>query len=159
MDKTSLFPIPRGNHFKRGIDLPLQEEWEIPEIETLLAINDIGLETAPGPDGFNNQVLKEGGAPMVTILNIIFNISLKTSTIPTDWKEALITPIYKSKEKSDPSNYRPISLTSQVAKSMEKIIKKKIVTYLNPIPHDLFRLSVYTCRGKFGPHVRSPGSR
>ena len=69
---------------------------------------------------------------MVTILNIIFNISLKTSTIPKDWKDALIiTPIYKSKEKSDASNYRPISLTSQVAKAMEKILKRKIVSYLN----------------------------
>ena len=68
---------------------------------------------------------------MATILNIIFNISLKTSTIPKEWKEAMITPIYKSKEKSVAANYRPISLTSQVAKAMEKILKGKIVNYLN----------------------------
>ena len=132
LNTNSLFPIPRGNSHKRGIDLPLQEEWEIPEIETILAINDIGIETAPGPDGFNDKLLKEGGSPMATILNIIFNISLKTSTIPKEWKEAMITPIYKSKEKSVAANYRPISLTSQVAKAMEKILKKKIVTYLKP---------------------------
>ena len=31
-------------------------------------------------------------------------------------------------------------------------------SFVNPIPHDLFRLSVYTCRGKFYPQVRSPVS-
>ena len=130
-ETKSLFPIPRGNSHKKGIDIPLEEEWEIQEIDTTLAINDIELDTAPGPDGFTEKMLKEGGTPMAKILTTIFNISLKTSTIPKEWKEAMITPIYKSKARSDAANYRPISLTSQVAKAMEKILKKKIVNYLN----------------------------
>ena len=131
IETRALFPIPRGNSHKKGIDLPLEEEWEIQEIDTILAINDIGIDTAPGPDGFTEKMLKEGGTPMATILTTIFNISLKTSTIPKEWKEAMIAPIYKSKERSVAANYRPISLTSQVAKAMEKILKRKIVNYLN----------------------------
>ena len=131
IETDSLFPIPRGNSHKIGIDMPLEEEWTIQEIDTILAIQDIELDTAPGPDGITEKMLKAGGTPMAKILTTIFNISLKTSTIPKEWKEAMITPIFKSKSRSDAANYRPISLTSQIAKAMDKILKKKIVNYLN----------------------------
>ncbi|KAI0241542.1 hypothetical protein LSAT2_023838, partial [Lamellibrachia satsuma] len=48
--------------------------------------------------------------------------------VPVDWKSANVTPIYKKKgTKSQTSNYRPVSLTSQVSKVMEAIIRDEIV--------------------------------
>jgi hypothetical protein len=50
--------------------------------------------------------------------------------VPEDWKTATVTPIYKKGQKSDPSNYRPVSLTSVPCKVMETIIKEKIMDHL-----------------------------
>ncbi|CAB4037501.1 Hypothetical predicted protein, partial [Paramuricea clavata] len=48
-----------------------------------------------------------------------------------DWKVAKVTPIYKSGEKSDCGNYRPISVISTIAKIFEKIVYTQILDYLN----------------------------
>ena len=57
-------------------------------------------------------------------LKIIFSHSLSSSLIPTYFKEAAIIPVSRSGDKSLPSNYRPISLTSVLSKVIDKIICK-----------------------------------
>jgi hypothetical protein len=57
--------------------------------------------------------------------------SLRNADIPPQWKEAVITPIYKGKgDKSNPAQYRPISLTSQIIKLLERIIRVYLIWYL-----------------------------
>jgi hypothetical protein len=46
----------------------------------------------------------------------VFQTSLISGTVPSDWKEALITPLFKKGERNVASNYRPVSLTSVVSK-------------------------------------------
>jgi len=46
----------------------------------------------------------------------VFQTSLDSGTVPSDWKEALITPLFKKGERNVASNYRPVSLTSVVLK-------------------------------------------
>ena len=58
-------------------------------------------------------------APMLTI---IFQKSLTSRTIPSDWKHANVCPVYKKGDKHDPKNYRPISLTCICCKLCEHII-------------------------------------
>ena len=41
-----------------------------------------------------------------------------------------ITPIFKNGDKSDPENYRPISLTSHLIKIFERVIRNKLVCHL-----------------------------
>ena len=50
--------------------------------------------------------------------------------MPKEWKEANIVPIYKKGKKSDPNNYRPVSLTSTVSKIMKTILRDEIVSLL-----------------------------
>jgi len=47
-----------------------------------------------------------------------------------DWKAAYITPVYKKDAKSNVSNYRPISLTCQLCKTFEAIVRDAIVNHL-----------------------------
>ena len=50
--------------------------------------------------------------------------------MPSDWKKANVTPLYKKGSKKEPGNYRPVSLTSIPDRVLESIIKKQMVRYL-----------------------------
>ena len=53
-----------------------------------------------------------------------------TGIVPSDWKRANITPIYKKDDKKDPENYCPVSLISILCKIMESIIKYHLLKHL-----------------------------
>ena len=74
---------------------------------------------ASGPDLISPRLLKEGATILSKPLSIIFNRSLLQGYFPT--KDANVTDIYKKADKSMPSNYRPISLLSQIRKAYEKV--------------------------------------
>ncbi|XP_015768412.1 PREDICTED: RNA-directed DNA polymerase from mobile element jockey-like [Acropora digitifera] len=64
-------------------------------------------------------------------LALIFNRSIETSIFPDEWKSARITPLYKKcGNRSDPSNYRPISIIPVVAKVFERIAYDQVYRYL-----------------------------
>jgi hypothetical protein len=61
----------------------------------------------------------------------LFQSSVKTGTVPTDWREAIVTPVFKKGTKSKPENYRPISLTCILSKVLEHIIVSSIMNHLD----------------------------
>ena len=61
----------------------------------------------------------------------IFNQSIDSGIFPAYWKNAKITPLFKKVgSRSDPSNYRPISIIPFVAKVFEGIVDQ-LYHYLN----------------------------
>ena len=92
----------------------------------------VGLKTpsAPGPDTVNPRMLKECAELVSQPLLMIFTGSLSSGYLPKDWRRANITPIFKKGCRTDPLNYRPVSLTSVVSKVLEKLIREKIVMFL-----------------------------
>ena len=78
---------------------------------------------APGPDGIGSHILKETADCLAKPLARIFQCSLKENYIPPDCKSANVTPIFKKAPKSVPANYHPVSLTSQLCKLMESMIR------------------------------------
>ena len=63
-------------------------------------------------------------------LNIIYNRSLREGEVPNDWRDAKVSPIFKSGSRAVPCNYRPVSLTCVLCKVLESIIRDKLVGYL-----------------------------
>ncbi|CAJ0917801.1 unnamed protein product [Ranitomeya imitator] len=57
--------------------------------------------------------------------------SIATGSVPQDWRIANVVPIFKKGSKSEPGNYRPVSLTSIVGKIFEGFLKDVILDYLN----------------------------
>jgi len=55
---------------------------------------------------------------------------LEEEKVPEDWKEAYVIPLYKGVSKSSVSNYRPVSLTSQICKLFEANVKDNMVEFL-----------------------------
>jgi len=62
---------------------------------------------------------------------MIFTRSLRCGTLPHIWKTTNVSPVFKKKgSRSDPNNYRPISLTSVVVKVMETFVRDAIMCHL-----------------------------
>ena len=93
----------------------------------LLALNG---NKAPGPDALHPHLLKLCAASLTTPLFLLAQQSLTSGLLPDLWKRAHVTPIHKKRCKFQPSNYRPISLTSQVVKLIESVIREQLWDHL-----------------------------
>lgn len=85
-------------------------------------ISNLDINKGPGPDGIPPVVLKNCSHSLALPLFYLFSLSLATGNFPDVWKRAYVTPIFKSGNKSDPSNYRPITILSAIPKALEKIV-------------------------------------
>ena len=93
----------------------------------------MGLATdkSAGPDGMHPMLLKSCAQAIAWPLSLIFSASFNEGEVPTDWKIASIAPIYKKKgRRTDPANYRPVSLTSVPCKIMESMIKVRMTKFI-----------------------------
>jgi hypothetical protein len=94
---------------------------------------------APGVDGLVPLILVKTACVVCKPITGIFQASLRTGIVPVDWRRANVTAIFKQGKRDVPGNYRPVSLTCQICKIMESIIKDKIVEHLDHL--DLIKKS------------------
>ena len=85
---------------------------------------------APGPDGITPRVLKELAFEIAPSLALIFQRSYDSGIVPSCWKIANVSPVYKKGEHYNPGNYRLISLTSIPCKVMEHIVVSNMMNHL-----------------------------
>ena len=104
-------------------------EVTVPGVEKLL--RDLNPHKAAGPDQISPAILKNLSHQIAPILQNIFNKSLATGELPEIWKQANVSPIYKKGPRSDPANYRPISLTCICCKILEHIIASNVMKFFN----------------------------
>ena len=97
------------------------------------SIHELSSTSAAGPDGVPSSLLLKCAAQLAPTLK--FSQSLTHGFIPSSFKIAAITPVFKSSTKTSPSNYRPISLTSTIIKVFERIFRKQVVTFTNRQGH------------------------
>jgi len=64
-------------------------------------------------------------------LTRIINLPLATGVVPQNMKIAKVIPIFKSGDRTLFTNYRPISIITVYSKILERIISKKLITFLN----------------------------
>jgi len=84
---------------------------------------------ASGPDGISNAILKIAADELAPVLTRLYQQSLDSGEVPSDWREALVVPVFKKGEKHLPSNYRPVSLTSVVCKVLEHIVYSSVMRF------------------------------
>ena len=98
--------------------------------DVIKAINEFDANKASGPDGISPKLIKEGKHELAYPYTKLFNLSIRLQKFPDSYKLSNVIPIHKNDSKTNPKNYRPISLISIQGKLMEKIINKKLNEYL-----------------------------
>ena len=103
---------------------------DITEEMVLKILTDLNVTKSPGPDGIHNKVLHELRDILSKPLARFFTMTLQEGKVPSYWKEANVTPLFKKGNKHLAENYRPVSLTSTVCKIMETIVKRKVMDHM-----------------------------
>ena len=118
-------PPPMEDKYKKPIqDITIS----VDGIRKLLS--NINPNKAHGPDAIPNIILKTCADNIAPALTTIFQASLDTGTLPTDWRQANISSIYKKGDKHQASNYRPVSLTSVCCKILEHVVCRHLMNHL-----------------------------
>ena len=97
------------------------------EVESVLKALPIGKAT--GPDGINKCILRELAHELSPPLCSLFNQSLILGIVPDIWKKSHMCPIPKGGDRTAVSNYRPISLLSNINKVLEQIVFKYLYNH------------------------------
>ena len=90
--------------------------------------------TAPGPDNIPVIVLKMCAPELSPVLSKLFNKCLAYGCFPSCWKCASVVPAFKnSGERSDPGNYRPISLLPTISKVFESLMNAAMTDHFESL--------------------------
>ncbi len=130
-------------------NIPVAEEMEggildsitITEKAVREQIQNLKTDSAAGPDEIGPKLLQELESVLTRPLTWIFRESINSGEVPAEWRSANVTPILKKGAKSDPGNYRPVSLTSVCCKLLESILRDALMDHLtvnnllNPSQH------------------------
>ncbi len=93
--------------------------------------NSLKPKKSSGYDGISNILLKSVIKELQYPLTIVFNKSFKEGVFPSKMKLAEVIPLYKLKGKKDSmNNYRPVSLLPVISKILERLIQKRISSFL-----------------------------
>ena len=109
---------------------PVIDKIEVSVTQVSKLLSDVNIHKSMGPDGIHPRFLKECYKEIAEPITLIIEESLATGLVPGYWRLAMICPIFKKGTKTDPLNYRPVSLTCIICKICEIIVREKIVLHL-----------------------------
>jgi hypothetical protein len=88
-------------------------------------------KTSAGYDGISSRIIKHCMNAVSRPINHICNASLNEGVFPDRLKYAIVKPIHKKGDKTDVSNYRPISLLTTLSKIFEQVMYRRLSQHLN----------------------------
>ena len=94
-------------------------------------INKLDLTKATGLDDLGPRIIKLAVNSLSPSIARLINKSIESGKFPSQLKIAKVFPVFKGGEKSDPSNFRPISILPTISKIFEKHVNKHLMAYLN----------------------------
>ncbi len=111
---------------------------EIELIEEVAAVlRNLDPNKASGPDGIPCRLLEEVTQEIAPSLCSLFNLSLSLGVVPTEWKFANISPVFKKEDPTLESNSRPISLLCVLSKVLERCVFNHCYFHLSPLLYHL----------------------
>ncbi|MFN9111616.1 MAG: RNA-directed DNA polymerase [Bacteroidota bacterium] len=102
----------------------------IQDSEVAVAIHRLKSQKAASEDNVIDEMIKHGGEPMVPVLARLLNFVFLTQWIPQDWEVGIIFPLFKKGSRSDPGNYRGITVSSVLYKTLSILLNNRIVHWI-----------------------------
>ena len=103
----------------------------ITESEVYQNLASLDPHKAMGCDEISPKVLKHCALPLYQPLHRLFSLCLAQNFVPLEWRTHLIKPIFKSGDRNNIRNYRPISLLCVVSKILERIVYNHLIDFVN----------------------------
>lgn len=100
-------------------------------VELKTFVDSLSTRKSSGDDVVTARILKDNFSSISSVLLYLFNLSLVSGCFPEILKSATVVPIFKKGNKLSKENYRPISLLPVMSKLFEKIIKTRLLSFLN----------------------------
>ena len=120
------FTVPKVyNLISLSLVIDVDEDFIFKELANL------NVSKSTGPDNIPARFLRDGASVLKIPVTYIVNLSINTSTVPSDLKQAKVIPLFKKNNKADVGNYRPVSILSIVSKVLEKSVYVQLEKYLN----------------------------
>ena len=88
--------------------------------------------SSPGPCDIPNWFLKKLGLPLAEVMVNIINRSMRSGYVPKVMKVGKQTPVHKGGEICI-KNYRPITVCLSIAKILEKVVRDRVIKYINRV--------------------------
>lgn len=127
-------------NFRPWRQLPRNVELTLAEVRC--ALQNLEPNKGSGPDHIPNRLLKARPSAIAQLLLILFNHSLRTGKFPSCWKDGLLTPLFKSGDLSEATNYRGIVILSVIL----KLFKKLVTHLLESMFSDLIQISTVSVK-------------
>ena len=138
----ALPPVTEDPHFllkraleKWGAAAQSREKFSLQEIttqKTNLLISKLGTSKSFGHDNLDSLSLKLASEHLLIPITFLINLSIRSRKFATQWKVGKVIPLFKGKglTRTNPSNYRPISLLPVISKLVERIVQEQMLDFL-----------------------------
>ena len=93
-------------------------------------LSKLRADKASGVDELSPRLLLHFPDEILVPVCMLFEKSLREGQVPEDWRRANVVPIYKAGDRGKAKNYRPVSLTCQLCKVFEKLVRDELVEHL-----------------------------
>ena len=120
---------------------------KVNSVSVLKILKEFKTNKATEVDNLAGRFLKDGSNTLCTPIARICNLSIKLASFPNKCKVAKIKPLYKKGLKTDPKNFRPISLLPLISKIIERIIHDQTMNFL-PDNNILYKYQCHTSMAK-----------
>jgi hypothetical protein len=118
------------SYLPEAMDICVKLDDEFSEVEVGDAFFEMKCGTAAGLDGVPPEIEKYAKSDhLIPVITRLFNRSLATGVVPQQWKDVIITILFKSGDKRSCDNYRGISLINIIGKALERVILNRVIGY------------------------------
>lgn len=102
----------------------------IEEEDVLKILKGLDSNKAVGVDGISSKLLKTVAGGISRSLTSLFNTSLTSGKVPSEWKSAQVTPVHKGGDSELTGNYQPVSVLPAVVKVFGRLVHRQLYNYL-----------------------------